>query len=119
MAFGGVVEAGDELDDGGFALSVFADEGNALAGGEGEAEVSENGAVGAGVGEGDVAELEAALDGLGRGQAVGVGAYRRLHVEEGDEVGEEECLVGDAGAVEKTCWRLELACWMAAVRKVK
>ena len=65
LAFGGIVEARNEFDDGGFALAVFADEGDALAGGEGEVEVFEDGAIGAGVGEGDVAELEAAQDRVG------------------------------------------------------
>ena len=32
-----------------------------------------------------------------RGQAVGFGDDGGLHVEEGDEIGEEECLVGDSG----------------------
>ena len=70
LAFGRIVEPRDELDDGGLALAVFADERDALAGAEGEVEVAEDAAVGARIGEGDVAEFKAARDRLGRGQSV-------------------------------------------------
>ena len=78
LTFGGIVEARDELDDGGFALTVFADECDALAGLDGEVEVFEDAAVGAGIGEGNVAELEAATDRSGRGQGVGFRLHGRL-----------------------------------------
>ena len=97
LAFGWIVETGDEFDDGGLALTVFADEGDSFSGREGEVEVLENGSVGTGIGEGDVAELEAASDWIWSGKAVGFREDGWLHVEEGDEVGEEERLIGDAG----------------------
>ena len=51
LAFGGVVEAGDELDDSGLALAVLADEGDAFAGRKSEIEVREDVASGSGVSE--------------------------------------------------------------------
>ena len=78
LAFGGVVEARDQLDHGGLALAVFADQGDALAGLDGEVEVLQHAALGAGIGEGDVAEFEAAADGPGRGQGVRLALHRGL-----------------------------------------
>ena len=53
--------------------------------------------MGAGIGEADVAELETALDDGRDREAAGLGVDGGLHVEEGDEIGEKEGLVGDAG----------------------
>ena len=96
LALGGIVESRDELDDGGFALAVFADQRHALAGLDGEVEVLKHPPIGAGVGERDVAEFEAAADGFGRRQGVRFRLHDGLQLEETDEVGEEEGLVGDA-----------------------
>ena len=66
LAFGRIVEAGDELDDCGFALAVFADQGDAFAGSKREIEVGQDVALGPRVLERDVPELEAFLDDLRR-----------------------------------------------------
>src|SRR6185312_13571134 len=98
LALGGVVKACDELDDGGLALAVFADERDALARAEREVEVLEDAARSSGIGEGDVAKLETFNDGAWSGESIGLGLHRGLHFKECDQVGEEEGLIGDAGS---------------------
>lgn len=91
----GIVEAGEEFDEGGFAGAVFADKGEALLRVEAEAEVAEGEAAGAGIAEGDVAELKAGADGAWGGDG-GRGADEAgLHAEEVVEIGEIESLVSD------------------------
>jgi hypothetical protein len=64
LPLGGIVEPRDELDDGGLALAVLADQGDALSGREVRLKFFRYRSVGARIGERDIAELEAALDGL-------------------------------------------------------
>ncbi len=97
LAFGRIVEAGNELDDGSLSLAVFADQRDALAGTESEVEVAEDAPLRAGIVEGDVAKFEAAHDGLGSGKSVHLRFDARLHFKEGQQVGEEQGLVGNAG----------------------
>eukprot|EP00903_Cladosiphon_okamuranus_P003719 g3717.t1 len=61
---GGFVEAGEEVEQGGFPRSGGADEGDGLAGEGGEVDVAEGGVPGI-VGKGDVAELDTAGEGGG------------------------------------------------------
>ena len=61
FAFADVVEAGDEMADGGFAGAGGADDGGGLAGLGGEADVFEDGVFGVFVFEGDVFELDAGV----------------------------------------------------------
>ena len=75
LAFGGIVEARDQLDDGGFALAVFADQGDALAGPSVKLKLLEDAPVGPGIGEGDIAEFEAAR--IGRARAARSASIRR------------------------------------------
>src|SRR5882672_1079924 len=51
LAFRGIVEPGDELDYGSFSLAIFADEGDALAGPDGEIEIFENAPRGSWIGK--------------------------------------------------------------------
>ena len=97
LADGRVVKPRDQLDDSGLTLAVLADERDALARPQVEVEVAQHGAVRARVGERHVAELEALADRRRRVKAAGVRVHGRLHLKEGDQVGEEERLVGDAG----------------------
>ena len=60
LARGGIVEAGEQRDDGALARAAGADERDHLAGLDGEADVVECGLADA-VAEGDVAELDLAL----------------------------------------------------------
>ena len=61
LSFGGIVESGDEFDDGGLALAVLADQRDSFAGRESEVEVLQHRPVGARIGEGDIAKFEAAV----------------------------------------------------------
>ncbi len=70
LAFGRIVEARDQLDDGGLSLAVLADQSHALSGAEREIEIAENAPVRAWIGERDVAKFKAAHDRARRGQAV-------------------------------------------------
>ena len=69
-AFARIVETCDQLDDGGLALAVLADQRDALSGAKGEIEVIENVPVGARISEGDIAELESARHGTRRTQTI-------------------------------------------------
>src|SRR5699024_2869811 len=59
LAAGRVVQARDEVDQGGLARAGRADDRRGPPGLGGEGDAVENGRLGAGVGEGDVAELDA------------------------------------------------------------
>ena len=91
FAGGGIVEAGEEGDDGAFAGAAGADEGDHFAGLDGEVDVVEGGLADA-VAEGDVAELDLALDGGEFGEGVVVG-----DVGFGVEDGEDFLHGGDTG----------------------
>jgi hypothetical protein len=76
LAFGWIVETRDELDHGGLALTIFANQSHTLPGQEREIEVFEDAPVGAGIDEGDISEFEAAQDRIGRRQAAGLDSTR-------------------------------------------
>src|SRR5207248_1083213 len=97
LTFGGIVEPGNQLDNGGFALAVLADQSDPLTGTKLEVEAIEHQARAAGIAEGNVAELEAAHDRARSRQGIRLGANGWLHVEEGQQVGEEQSLIGNAG----------------------
>src|SRR5271170_415020 len=96
LSFGGVVEARDQLDYGCLTLAVFSYEGDPFAGRKCEIEVFQHGPLCARISEGDIAKLEAILNRLRCGQGPGFGLDGRLDIEERDEVGEKERLIGDA-----------------------
>src|SRR5690606_26458415 len=62
-----IVEAGKELDDGGLAGAVLADQRQGLAGGDGEIEAADRPGLGVGVAEADILEAHALADGLREG----------------------------------------------------
>ena len=97
LSLGRVIEPRNQLHNRGLALPVFADHGHAFAGMQAEVQPLENHAAGTRITKRHVAELEPLLDGPRRGQRVGLGSDRRLHLEEGQQVGEEQGLVGDTG----------------------
>ena len=68
LPFGRIVKPGEQLDDGGLALAVFADKRDPLAGMQVEIEPVENIARSAGIAERDVAEFEAPPDRPRNGQ---------------------------------------------------
>ena len=111
----GIVEPGDQLDDGGLALAVFADQRDPLAGRESEVEVAQDPARGAGIGEGDIAKLKAAADRTAvSGAPSGLDSTRGFHLEEGQQIGEEERLVGNARRGREHLLQIAgLACMMA------
>src|SRR5262249_8926119 len=96
-AFRRIIEAREQLDDGGFALAVFADKGHAFALIEAEIQIAQDGALRAGISEGDIAELDAGTDGPRARNSADVRADARLKRKEADEVAEKEGLIGNAG----------------------
>src|SRR5205085_230028 len=97
LTFRWIVEPGNELDDGGLALAVLTDQGHPLTGTKLEVQAIKHQARAAGIAEGNIAELEAAHDGARSRQGIRLGANGWLHVEEGQQVGEEQSLIGNAG----------------------
>src|SRR5579862_8555436 len=91
-----LVQSRKKLDQRGFALAVFAHDGDSFAGLDAEVQAIDHVAPGLGIGEGNVAELEAVANWPRRGDGGSVDANLRLHREEVKQVGQEESLIGDA-----------------------
>ena len=75
-AFGGIVETGDQLDDGGLALAVLADQCHALSGAKREVEAVEDAAARSRIGKRDIAKLKSKRD-RARHEAARQGAISR------------------------------------------
>src|ERR1700744_3959830 len=97
LSFGGIVEAGDQLDDGGLALSILADQGDPLANVQGEIEVLQDAPRAAGIGKRDVAKLKSLANGTGRRQRIWLAADGGLHLEKCQQVGKKQGLVSHTG----------------------
>src|SRR5664279_1645096 len=94
LALAWIVEAGNEFDDRGLALTIFTDQGDPFSGAKREIEVTEDATAGSGIGKGDISELKAMRYRVRRQDTAGLGFDPRFHLEEGNEVGEEEGLIG-------------------------
>src|SRR5262249_14306407 len=81
-----IVEPSEQLNDGGFATAVFADERYALTRLELEIEVVQNQARGSWIGEAHVTEFVSALNGPGRFDGVGFRFQFRLHSEKLEQI---------------------------------
>src|SRR6202044_3437154 len=69
-------------------------QGNPLARAEREVQVAQNAALAAGIGKRNVTELKAAHDRPWRWKRIGFGPDRGLHLEEREQIGEEQRLIG-------------------------
>ena len=92
-----IVLTRQQFHDGRLSLSVGANQRDALADPDGEVQPIEHQPVVPGIGERHVLEDDAATHRAGGRNSVGLGPDRRLHLEEVDEVRQEERLVGDVG----------------------
>ena len=97
LAFGGVVEAGDQFYDRRLALSVFANQGQPFIGMEGEINLVQHATRISRITERNVPEFHSANNWPGRGQGIGLGLDCRLHFKKSQQVGKEQCLITDTG----------------------
>ena len=97
----GIVEPGEELDDGGLASTVLAHQRQRLAGLEGKAQVADGPAIGIGIAEADIFEGNALAD--RRRKRLGTGRRQdgRLDLEEAEQVIQIHRLAGNAGEAEQ------------------
>ena len=101
----GIVEPGQQLDDGGLAGAVLADQRQRLAGLQREVQVAHRPALGVGIAEADILEDDALADRLRERLRVGRQRDGRLDVEEGEQVVEIERLAGDLGEADQDLLR--------------
>src|SRR5579875_216776 len=97
LAGGCLVQPGQELHDGGFALAIFSDQSDPFRRANREVDVLQNQPRVARVSERYVTELQSSLDGARHGQCVRLGNDPGFHLEELEQIRHEQSLIGDAG----------------------
>src|SRR5258708_196258 len=121
LPLSGIVQPGHQLDDGGLALAIFANQGQPLRGMQLKINAIENQSGISGIAERDVAKLDSLHDGSRRRQCVRLGANGCLHFKEGQQIGEKQRLVTNgrqggenllnvaAGLLNRSCQEYQLA----------
>ena len=96
LAFGGIVKPRDQLDDRGLALTVLADQRNPLPGMKMEVQPIQHQPRASRIAKRNIAKFKSANDRPRRRKRIRLGPDGGLHVEEGQQVGQEKSLVRDA-----------------------
>src|SRR5580658_3954155 len=92
-----VIKASEEFDNGGLALAVFTDQRDSLLGVKMKVESLQHQTRASRIPEGNIAKFEPASNGPWRGQGVRLRRNLGLHLEEGDQISQEQCLVSNGG----------------------
>src|SRR5438477_3606606 len=92
-----IVQTSHKLDNRGFTLPIFANQGNAFRRTQLQIEVFQNQTRASGITERHIAEFESSPDRPWRRQRIRLGLDCGLHLKEGQQIGKKKSLVGDAG----------------------
>ncbi len=96
-----IVEPGQQLDDGGLACAILANQRQGLASLEGEIEMADRPGLRVGIAEAHILEDDALPDWCGEGLGIGRRENGRLDLEEAEQVIEIHRLAGDLGEAEQ------------------